>query len=45
MRRIAFGTSGWRGILCDDFVFENIKIVTRAIAEHVIAREGKGTEG
>jgi len=37
MRRIAFGTSGWRGILCEDFVFENIKIVTRAIADHVIA--------
>ena len=37
MGRIAFGTSGWRGILCEDFVFENIRIVTRAIADHVIA--------
>jgi len=44
MRRIAFGTSGWRGILCEDFVFENIRIVTRAIADHVIA-EGARDKG
>ena len=39
--RITFGTSGWRGILCEDFVFENIKIVTQAIADHVISRGDK----
>ena len=38
MGRIVFGTSGWRGILCEDFIFENVKIVTQAIADHVIAR-------
>lgn len=38
MRRIAFGTSGWRGILCEDFIIENVRIVSRAIADHVIAR-------
>jgi alpha-D-glucose phosphate-specific phosphoglucomutase len=38
MRRIAFGTSGWRGILCEEFIIENVKIVARAIADHVIAR-------
>jgi alpha-D-glucose phosphate-specific phosphoglucomutase len=32
-----FGTSGWRGILCEDFVFENVKVVTQAIADHVMA--------
>ncbi len=37
MQRIAFGTSGWRGILCEDFIFENVKTVTQAIADHVIA--------
>lgn len=37
MQRIVFGTSGWRGILCEDFIFENVKIVTQAIADHVIA--------
>ncbi len=35
--RISFGTSGWRGILCEDFVFDNVKIVTQAIADHVSA--------
>jgi alpha-D-glucose phosphate-specific phosphoglucomutase len=44
MRRIAFGTSGWRGILCEDFVFDNIKIVTQAIADHIIAN-GEKTKG
>ncbi|MCM2357120.1 MAG: phosphoglucomutase/phosphomannomutase family protein [Geobacteraceae bacterium] len=38
MRRITFGTSGWRGILCEDFVFENVKVVTQAIADYVIAQ-------
>ncbi|TWJ26522.1 phosphoglucomutase/phosphomannomutase family protein [Geobacter argillaceus] len=37
MARIAFGTSGWRGILCEDFVFENVKVVVQAIADHVKA--------
>lgn len=41
MQRIAFGTSGWRGILCEDFIFENVRVVTQAIADHVIAEEGK----
>lgn len=35
MAHIAFGTSGWRGILCEDFTFENVKIVTQAIADYL----------
>lgn len=35
MTRIAFGTSGWRGILCDDFTFNNVKVVVQAIADHL----------
>jgi alpha-D-glucose phosphate-specific phosphoglucomutase len=35
--RISFGTSGWRGIFCEDFTFENVKIVTQAIADHLHA--------
>jgi phosphoglucomutase len=35
MTRIAFGTSGWRGIMCEDFTFENVKVVTQAIADHL----------
>jgi len=41
MGRITFGTSGWRGILCEDFVFENVKVVTQAIADHVISTGGR----
>lgn len=37
MTRIVFGTSGWRGILCDDFTFENVKVVIQAIADNIIA--------
>ncbi|GFO66812.1 phosphoglucomutase [Geomonas limicola] len=44
MQRITFGTSGWRGILCEDFIFENVKVVTQAIADNVKAsgEAGKG---
>ncbi|MHC1698451.1 MAG: phosphoglucomutase/phosphomannomutase family protein [Geobacteraceae bacterium] len=37
MEHIVFGTSGWRGILCEQFTFPNVRKVIRAIAEHVIA--------
>ncbi len=40
--RITFGTSGWRGIFCEDFTFENVKIVTQAIADHL---QAGGTAG
>jgi len=44
MSRISFGTSGWRGIFCEDFTFENVKVVTQAIADHLRSRgqESKG---
>ena len=32
---IKFGTSGWRAIIAEDFTFDNVKLVTQAIAEHV----------
>lgn len=44
MNRIAFGTSGWRGIVAEDFTFENVKIVTQAIADHLISLGFKGKE-
>ncbi len=40
MTRISFGTSGWRGILGEDFTFDNVRIVVQAIAEHVRAQGG-----
>src|SRR4030067_217729 len=39
MTKIKFGTSGWRGILADEFTFENVRIVTQAICDHI---RGKG---
>ena len=35
-KMIKFGTSGWRGIIADDFTFDNVKIVTQAIANYLI---------
>lgn len=32
---IHFGTSGWRGIIAEDFTFERVRIVAAAIAGHV----------
>ncbi len=32
---IKFGTSGWRGIISDDFTFDNVKTVCQAIADHI----------
>lgn len=37
MDRIVFGTSGWRGVLCEEFTFPNVRKVVRAIADHLIA--------
>lgn len=37
MQRIAFGTSGWRGILCEEFTFSNIRTVTQAISDYLYA--------
>jgi phosphoglucomutase len=35
---IKFGTSGWRGLIADDFTFANIRLAVTAIAEHVNAK-------
>src|SRR5512133_759300 len=37
MTHIAFGTSGWRGIMCEDFTFDNVKAVIQAIADNLVA--------
>ena len=36
---IKFGTDGWRGIIADDYTFENVRLVATAIAAHVIKNE------
>jgi len=44
MTGIAFGTSGWRGIIADDFTFDNLRAVSQAIAEYV-SQTGEGKDG
>src|SRR5882672_10466368 len=34
---IKFGTSGWRGLIADDFTFANVRLAVTAIAEHAKA--------
>ncbi|MFP4461063.1 MAG: phosphoglucomutase/phosphomannomutase family protein [Thermotogota bacterium] len=41
---ITFGTSGWRGIIADDFTFENVEIVSQAIAEYLKTKKKKGSK-
>lgn len=36
---IHFGTSGWRGIIADDFTFSGVRRAAAAIAQHVRARK------
>ncbi len=44
MSQIKFGTSGWRGIFCEDFTLDNVRVVTQAIADHLRA-EGLAEKG
>jgi alpha-D-glucose phosphate-specific phosphoglucomutase len=32
---IKFGTDGWRGIIAEDFTFDNVRICARAVAEYL----------
>jgi len=34
-QRISFGTDGWRGVVADDYTFENVRRVAHAIANYV----------
>jgi len=40
---IKFGTSGWRGLIADDFTFANVRLAVTAIAEHVKAKAKEPT--
>ena len=35
---VKFGTSGWRGLIADDFTFANVRLAVTAIAEHAKAK-------
>jgi phosphomannomutase len=36
---VKFGTDGWRGIIADDFTYENVRVAARAIALYVLNNE------
>ena len=40
---IKFGTSGWRGLIADDFTFAAVRLAVTAIAEHAKAKTPKPT--
>jgi phosphomannomutase len=37
--QIKFGTDGWRGLIAEDFTFENVRKVAHAIARYVVRAE------
>ncbi len=44
MAEIKFGTSGWRGVLAEDFTFANARLVCQAIADY-LKNEGIASRG
>src|SRR5437879_663433 len=38
-QEIKFGTDGWRGIIADDFTFDNVRRVAGAVASYVLNHE------
>src|SRR5947199_10858106 len=41
-QEIKFGTDGWRGVIADDFTFENVRRVSRAVASFAKKTEADG---
>src|SRR5579871_6033302 len=39
MTTIKFGTDGWRGVIADDYTFDNVRRVANAIAKYVLKHE------
>lgn len=44
MNQIKFGTSGWRGIIGEEFTLERVRVVVQAIADY-LAKEGIKDKG
>jgi phosphoglucomutase len=38
---IKFGTSGWRGIIADDFTAANVRLAAAAIAQYLLSKKGR----
>ncbi|MDR3112338.1 MAG: phosphoglucomutase/phosphomannomutase family protein [Elusimicrobiota bacterium] len=43
MELIKFGTSGWRGIIADDFTYKNVAIVSQSIANFIKEEQNKAS--
>ena len=41
---IKFGTSGWRGVIGEDFTFRNVRLVTKALA-NLMKEHNRGEKG
>ncbi len=41
LKQIHFGTSGWRGIIAEEFTFDNVRAAVAAIADYVRAQNRK----
>ncbi len=39
MSDITFGTDGWRAVIADDFTFDNVRIISQAVAEYLKRRD------
>lgn len=39
MTVIKFGTDGWRGVIAEDFTFDNVRLCTQAVAEYLKQNE------
>jgi phosphoglucomutase len=42
MAKIKFGTSGWRAIIGDEFTFDNVQLVTAAVAQYIQQSNPRG---
>jgi phosphomannomutase len=42
--QIKFGTDGWRGVIADDFTFENVRTAAEAVAAYVWSRKASEKE-
>ena len=36
---IKFGTDGWRGIIAEDFTFDNVRICAQGVADYLLAKD------
>jgi alpha-D-glucose phosphate-specific phosphoglucomutase len=41
--QIKFGTDGWRGVIAEDFTYENVRKVAHAIARYIVRVERPGS--